>query len=113
MAEVGERSESDAGPARFDPRQAAEGKNPLQLDSRPASIPLKDYTYQETRYTMLVRSNPEAARELLRLAQDDVQRQWRIYEYRASMPGRAAYPVATPAETEPEEATAKKGEGEE
>jgi pyruvate-ferredoxin/flavodoxin oxidoreductase len=93
---------------RYDPRLRAQGKNPFQLDSKSPSIPLKQYAYQETRYTMLARSNPEAARELLRLAQDDIQRQWRIYEYRASMPGRAAYPVATPAEPEAEEVTAKK-----
>ena len=45
---------------RYNPDLVAQGKNPFQLDSRRASIPLKDYIYNETRYTMLVKSNPEA-----------------------------------------------------
>jgi dihydroorotate dehydrogenase (fumarate) len=43
---------------RYDPRLSAQGKNPFQLDSRPASIKLKDYVYNEMRYTMLAKSNP-------------------------------------------------------
>ena len=73
---------------RYNPALRHEGKNPFQLDSKPPSIPLKDYAYQEARYTILARSNPEAARELLRIAQDDVERQWRVYENRAAMAGR-------------------------
>ena len=46
---------------RYDPRLAAEGKNPFQLDSRAPSIKLKDYIYNETRYTMLAKSNPDEA----------------------------------------------------
>ena len=46
---------------RYNPDLAAQGKNPFQLDSRPASIALKDYIYNETRYTMLAKSNPEEA----------------------------------------------------
>ena len=38
---------------RYNPDLVAQGKNPFQLDSRPASIGLKDYIYNETRYTML------------------------------------------------------------
>jgi pyruvate-ferredoxin/flavodoxin oxidoreductase len=36
---------------------------------------------------MLARSHPDHARELLRKAQDDVERQWRVYESRALMAG--------------------------
>ena len=70
----------------------AEGKNPFQLDSRAPSIPFKQYAYQEARYTMLARSNPEVARELLHLAQEDVQRQWGVYSNRAAMPGNTGTP---------------------
>ncbi|HTP70348.1 MAG TPA: hypothetical protein VMJ35_15665, partial [Dongiaceae bacterium] len=49
------------------------------------SIPLKQYAYQEARYTMLVRSDPAAAAELLGLAQEDVDRRWRIYADRAAL----------------------------
>jgi pyruvate-ferredoxin/flavodoxin oxidoreductase len=71
---------------RYDPRLTAEGKNPLQLDSRAPSVPLKSYAYNETRYTMLALSDPDAARRLLDLAQNDVSARWRYYEYLAAMP---------------------------
>jgi pyruvate-ferredoxin/flavodoxin oxidoreductase len=48
---------------------------------------LKDYTYREARFTMLVRSNPDLAAKLLEEAQDDVQRQWHVYSARATMTG--------------------------
>jgi pyruvate-ferredoxin/flavodoxin oxidoreductase len=96
---------------RYNPSLRQEGKNPFQLDSKAPSIPLKKYAYQEARYTMLARSNPEAARDLLRLAQDDVERQWRVYSNRAEMPGRAETPNIAPAETEePVPATPEAGE---
>jgi pyruvate-ferredoxin/flavodoxin oxidoreductase len=75
---------------RYDPRLAAEGKNPFQLDSRPPSIKLKDYVYNETRYTMLAKSNPEEAYRLLDLAQKDVIDRWKIYEHMAAMPVNGA-----------------------
>jgi pyruvate-ferredoxin/flavodoxin oxidoreductase len=77
---------------RYNPELRQEGKNPFQLDSRAPSIPFKQYAYQEARYTMLARSNPETARELLQLAQDDVHRQWDVYANRAAMPGSAEIP---------------------
>jgi len=72
---------------RYNPTLRLEGKNPFQLDSKAPSIPLKDYVYQEARYTILARSNPKAAAQLLHEAQEDVQHRWRVYESRAAMPG--------------------------
>ena len=72
---------------RYNPAMRLEGKNPFQLDSKGPSMPLKDYVYQEARYTILARTNPEAAAQLLHEAQEDVQRRWRVYESRAAMPG--------------------------
>jgi pyruvate-ferredoxin/flavodoxin oxidoreductase len=74
---------------RYDPRLAREGRNPLQLDSKAPSLPLKSYAYNETRYTMLAHSDPDEARRLLDLAQHDVAARWRYYEYLAAMPGAA------------------------
>ncbi len=74
---------------RYNPALNVEGKNPFQLDSKAPSVPLKDYVYQEARYTILARTNPEAAAQLLREAQEDVQRRWRVYESCASMVGSA------------------------
>ena len=87
---------------RYNPALREQGKNPFQLDSKAPSIPLKQYVYEEARYSMLARSHPSHARELLRLAQDDVDRQWRVYESRAAMAGEgqsAPEPVQEPAET--------------
>jgi pyruvate-ferredoxin/flavodoxin oxidoreductase len=75
---------------RYNPALNLEGKNPFQLDSKAPSIPLKEYVYQEARYTILARTNPEVAAQLLGDAQEDVQRRWRVYESRAAMPGRGA-----------------------
>jgi len=72
---------------RYNPDLVAQGKNPFQLDSRPASIGLKDYIYNETRYTMLVKSNPEHAQELFKLAQDDVAAKWKLYDYMSHQTG--------------------------
>ena len=83
---------------RYNPALRLDGKNPFQLDSRAPSIRLKEYAYREARYTMLARSNPELAAELLRDAQDDVERQWRVYSARAAMPGRGETPNIAPAE---------------
>jgi pyruvate-ferredoxin/flavodoxin oxidoreductase len=83
---------------RYNPALRAEGKNPFILDSRAPSIPLKDYIYNEARYTMLLRANPQVAEELLQEATDDVERTWRVYSGRAAMPGRSATPNISPRE---------------
>jgi pyruvate-ferredoxin/flavodoxin oxidoreductase len=98
---------------RYNPALRLEGKNPFQLDSKAPSISLKQYAYQEARYTMLVRSDPEAARELLKMAQDDVERQWRVYANRAAMAGRSESPHIAPVEPETAPAPVKKGGEEE
>jgi pyruvate-ferredoxin/flavodoxin oxidoreductase len=63
---------------RFDPRTG------VTLDSKPPSLPLEDYLYQEARYRMLTQSQPDEARRLLELARTDVQARWRQYEQLAA-----------------------------
>ncbi len=70
---------------RYDPRRAAQGLNPLQLDSKAPKIPFKDYAYNETRFKMLTQSDPERAAYLLELAQKDVDSRWRMYEQLAAL----------------------------
>jgi pyruvate-ferredoxin/flavodoxin oxidoreductase len=62
---------------RYNPSLRETGKNPFQLDSKAPSIRLKE-------------------------AQDDVERQWRVYSARAGMPGRGETPHIAP-EEKPEE----------
>jgi len=70
---------------RYHPELTKQGKNPLQLDSRAPTLPLEKYAYNETRYTMLARSDPEAAKRLLELAQEDVNERWHTYASLAAM----------------------------
>jgi len=65
---------------RYDPRLRAEGKNPLQIDSKPPKVPLEEYIYNENRYRMLQKSNPAVAAHLLKLAKESVAGQWNILQ---------------------------------
>jgi pyruvate-ferredoxin/flavodoxin oxidoreductase len=71
---------------RYNPELARLGKNPFQLDSKPPALPLEKYIYNETRYTMLKHSDPQAAKLLEQLAEEDVRNRWRVYQNMAAMP---------------------------
>jgi pyruvate-ferredoxin/flavodoxin oxidoreductase len=70
---------------RYDPERRSKQQNPLQLDSRPPSVPLEDYIYNETRYKMLQHVDPNGAKRLLALAKTDVADRWRLYVHLAAM----------------------------
>ncbi len=70
---------------RYHPEAARRGENPLTLDSKPPSLSLDKYMYNETRFKMLTLSDPDVAKQLLAKAQDDVNRRWRTYEQLASL----------------------------
>jgi pyruvate-ferredoxin/flavodoxin oxidoreductase len=74
---------------RYNPELAAEGKNPLVLDSKAPKIPLEEYMYSENRFKMLTKSNPKEAKRLLQFAKQDVIERWKQYEYLASMPSHS------------------------
>jgi pyruvate-ferredoxin/flavodoxin oxidoreductase len=62
---------------RYNPSLAADGKNPLQLDSRDPKIPLSDYVYNENRYKILQRSKPEISKDLVEKAQKVVEERFK------------------------------------
>jgi len=70
---------------RFDPRLKEQGKNPLQLDSKPPTLDLEEYIYGENRYRALKQSKPEAAGKLLKLAKRDVAEKWALMEQLAKL----------------------------
>ena len=70
---------------RFDPRLIEQGKNPLQLDSKPPKGSFEEYAYGQTRYKSLTRTNPERAAALLKLAEADVASKWKLYEQLAQL----------------------------
>ncbi len=65
---------------RYNPALIEEGENPFHLDSRGPKIPLSEYIYNEARYKMLTKIDPKRAKYLLKLAQENVNNQWKIYE---------------------------------
>ena len=65
---------------RYNPMLAREGKNPLKLDSKAPKIKFEEYAYTEARYKMLTKSNPEEAKRLMVLAEEDTRRRYRIFE---------------------------------
>jgi pyruvate-ferredoxin/flavodoxin oxidoreductase len=70
---------------RYNPELSAEGKNPLEIDCKEPSIPLKDYIYNETRYKRLTITNPERAAELLKIEEKSLKDKWKLYTHMASL----------------------------
>ncbi|MFH1552875.1 MAG: pyruvate:ferredoxin (flavodoxin) oxidoreductase [Candidatus Omnitrophota bacterium] len=66
---------------RYNPDLCAEGKNPLTLDSKEPSIKLEDYIYNENRYKVLQKTDPERAKQLLDKAQMLVKDHYELYKY--------------------------------
>ncbi len=64
---------------RYNPTLSQKGENPLKLDSKPPKVGLEEYIYNEIRYKMLKKSNPERAEFLLKKAQDEIKRVWNFY----------------------------------
>jgi len=69
---------------RYNPALAAEGKNPLSIDAKAPSIPVKDYIFTENRYRQLQQSQPELANALAANLQKNVDDRWAFYAYQAA-----------------------------
>ena len=70
---------------RFDPRLTAQGKNPLQLDSKAPTLDFEEYAYGENRYRSLKMSKPELAAELLKQAKADTTYRWNLMQQLANL----------------------------
>ena len=70
---------------RFNPEVRTAGENPFSLDSPRPTMALRDYTEQELRYRMLVRTNPREAKQMMEMAQKAIDQKWKLYEEMASM----------------------------
>ncbi|HTS37026.1 MAG TPA: pyruvate:ferredoxin (flavodoxin) oxidoreductase [Candidatus Solibacter sp.] len=91
---------------RYNPERAEAGENPLMLDSRTPTRKVQDYLLQQTRFKMLTKSRPQEADRLWKLAQQDAERRFHMYEYLASRGSEAkkAEPPAAPTSKQPEKA---------
>ena len=70
----------------YDPRLGMGGADqPLKLDSRKPTMPVERFTMQEGRYAMLAQADPARAKQLLKIAQDDADSRWQLYEQMAGV----------------------------
>jgi len=70
---------------RYNPQHAAEGKNPLKLDSKAPSIPYREFIETEIRFNMLWRTHPKQAEKFLEQSQQEVKERYRYYEQLANL----------------------------
>ncbi len=63
---------------RFDPRKA--DHRPFKLDSKKPSIPFEEFADKEARFAMLRRTNPDRAKLLFGMAQEQIEDRWSYYE---------------------------------
>ena len=61
---------------RYDPRRAAEGLNPFQLDSKEPTESYRDFIMNEVRYSALTRSFPERAENLFEKAEENAKNRY-------------------------------------
>ncbi|MEL4107036.1 pyruvate:ferredoxin (flavodoxin) oxidoreductase [Oscillospiraceae bacterium WX1] len=61
---------------RFDPRLAAEGKNPLSVDSKPATESYSDFIMGEVRYSSLKLAFPDRAEKLFASAEKEAKERY-------------------------------------
>ena len=66
---------------RYNPERAANGENPLVLDSRTPTRRVKELLEQQTRFKMLTMTKPDDATRLWQQAQTDADTRYRMYEY--------------------------------
>jgi pyruvate-ferredoxin/flavodoxin oxidoreductase len=69
---------------RYDPVRSQKAENPLLLDSRTPKKPVEPSMYVENRFRMLMHSQPEAAKKLMKQAQEDVNTRYAMYQYLAA-----------------------------
>ena len=70
---------------RFDPRLAAEGKNPLQLDSKAPTISFEDFAGKQNRFRVLKKNNPEQAEQLMEASAKDFAARFDLYQKLAEL----------------------------
>ncbi|QOP41232.1 pyruvate:ferredoxin (flavodoxin) oxidoreductase [Sulfurimonas marina] len=64
---------------RYNPELIKEGKNPMHLDYKGPKIPVKDYMYNETRFSMVHQADVGAADEFLNAAEQHAQDLFKKY----------------------------------
>jgi pyruvate-ferredoxin/flavodoxin oxidoreductase len=60
-------------------------ERPFHLDSKPPTMPLREFAVSEARFAMLARTAPEEFERLMDLAEADARERWRYYEQLAGV----------------------------
>ena len=79
---------------RYNPELRSAMRNPFVLDSPGPRVSMEDYAYNEMRYKILTRTNPEEAERLMKLAKEMVALRWKTYEKMADTPASGFQPVS-------------------
>jgi len=66
---------------RYNPEMIKQGKSPLILDSKAPSAPIQDFMYNETRFKMVQKMDPDRAKKFIEDAQEVVRKHWKFYEH--------------------------------
>ncbi|MBE0673440.1 MAG: pyruvate:ferredoxin (flavodoxin) oxidoreductase [Bacteroidales bacterium] len=71
---------------RYNPLLETEGKNPFTLDSKePDWSKFQDFLHSEVRYTSLIKTFPEQAKELFKAAEENAKWRYESYKRHAAM----------------------------
>ena len=81
---------------RYRPSEDDTG-HPFHLDSKKPTTKVKDFMAEETRFSMLNRSDPDRAAHLANLAQADADERWRLYSQLAGLERTVPHEVAVAA----------------
>ena len=66
---------------RYNPALIEQGKNPLQIDSKEPNLDLLEtYLYGETRYSVIKKSNPQKAAEIVEMLKKHISTRWKKYK---------------------------------
>ncbi|MEW6647657.1 MAG: pyruvate:ferredoxin (flavodoxin) oxidoreductase [Pseudomonadota bacterium] len=79
---------------RYNPLLRAAGRRPFILDSTRPTLKLEEFAYNEQRYKLLQKNNPDAAKRLMKLAQESLDLRWQTYEHLAKQDPSEFQPVS-------------------
>jgi pyruvate-ferredoxin/flavodoxin oxidoreductase len=90
-------------------RYHPDAERPFQLDSKPPTLPLRQFAETEARFAMLARTDPAEFDRLMTIAEADARERWRYYEQLATLPRTAPHLPPRPHAPTPAAASAEEG----
>ncbi|VAW83463.1 Pyruvate-flavodoxin oxidoreductase, partial [hydrothermal vent metagenome] len=95
LSQTGKAVDSGYWPLlRYNPALRKKGKKPFILDSTRPTIKLEEFAYNEQRYKILQKNNPERAAYLMELAQESLDLRWQTYEHMAEQEPTEFQPIS-------------------